>query len=202
MDDAAPVESENNARRRRPGGRSAKVRAAVLQATLDEIAANGVAALAVADIAARAKVHPTSIYRRWKTLERLVLDAALSAAATGVPIPDTGSLRGDLTRLLKALDGHLRSPLGRGLLALSAADDPAVAAARDAFWRRRLDHAKVLFERAKARREIAPAADPAMAIEFAIAPLYLRAIVLQRPPPSPAALAQHVAGVLRAFART
>jgi AcrR family transcriptional regulator len=200
MDNAGPVDGEDDARRRRPGGRSAKVRAAVLQATLDEIAANGLSALAVGDIAARAKVHPTSIYRRWKTLERLVLDAALSAAAAGVPMPNTGSLRGDLTLLLKALDSHLRSPLGRGLLALSAANDPAVAAARDAFWRQRLDQAKELFERAKARREIAPATDPVMAVEFAIAPLYLHAVVLQQGPPSPAALARHVTCVLRAFA--
>lgn len=201
MDDATPIAREEE-HRRRPGGRSAKVRAAVLQATLDEIAANGVSALAIGDIAARAQVHPTSIYRRWKTLERLVLDAALSAAAAGVPMPDTGSLRSDLTRLLKSLDGHIRSPVGRSLLALAAADDPAVAAARNAFWQQRLEQAKVLFERARARREIAPATDPAMAVEFAIAPLYLRAIVLQRPPASPAALAQHVECVLRAFART
>lgn len=195
------TETADDERPRRLGGRSARVRAAVLQATLDELAEKGLSAVSVGDIAARAGVHPTSIYRRWKTIERLVLDAALSAATAEVPIPDTGSLRGDLARFLKALDRHIRSPLGRTLLALSAAADPAVAAARETFWRQRLDQAKLLFERARARREIAPATDPAAAVEFAIAPLYLRAVVLQRAPSS-AALARQVELVLRAFART
>ena len=47
----------------RPGGRSARVQAAVHAATADLIAAHGRAALTVPLIAARAGVTPSTIYR-------------------------------------------------------------------------------------------------------------------------------------------
>jgi AcrR family transcriptional regulator len=54
--------------RHQPGsvGRGPKVRAAVLAATLEELAAVGYAALTVDDVARRAGVHKTTIYRRWE----------------------------------------------------------------------------------------------------------------------------------------
>ncbi|MBI5262981.1 MAG: TetR/AcrR family transcriptional regulator C-terminal ligand-binding domain-containing protein [Bradyrhizobium sp.] len=171
----------------------------MLRATADELSEAGLAGASVGQIAARAGVHPTSIYRQWGTPEALVLDAALTAAALHIPVPDTGSLRGDLTAFLTALDRHVRSPLGRALLALSGASEPAVEAARDRFWRERLGLAKTIFERAKHRREAAADTDPSMAIEFAIAPLYLRAGVMHRPL-TRQALSRHVETVIRAFA--
>ena len=185
--------------RRRPGGRSARVRAAVLKATVDELSEGGVAGLSIGQVAARAGVHPTSIYRQWRTAEALVLDAALAVAETNVPIPDTGSLRGDLTAFLAALDRHLRSPLGRSLLALSGASAPEIAAARERFWNRRLELAKEMFERARTRKEVAADTEAIAAMEFAIAPLYLRAGVMQRSL-TRQALASHVDTVIRAFA--
>ena len=65
---------------RRPGGRSARVRRAVLDAALDVLHAHGMEGLAVTDVAARAGVHETSIYRRWGTREHLIVDALLEEA--------------------------------------------------------------------------------------------------------------------------
>ena len=185
--------------RRRPGGRSARVRAAVLQATVDVLAESGLMGLSIGQVAARAGIHPTSIYRQWGSVEALVLDAALAAAELHVPIPDNGSLRGDLIAFLTALDRHVRSPLGRALLALSSTSDPTVAAARDRFWYERLGLARTIFARSAARHEIAPDTDPGVAVELAIAPLYLRAGVMHRPFPRQA-LADHVETIIRAFA--
>ena len=63
-----------------PAGRSAvgrrpRMRAAVLGATLAELAERGYAALTVDTVARRAGVHKTSIYRRWGDRESLVVDA-------------------------------------------------------------------------------------------------------------------------------
>ncbi|MEV3975004.1 helix-turn-helix domain-containing protein [Streptomyces sp. NPDC050698] len=52
----------------RPGGRSARVRKAVLAATAAELSERGFAAMTIEDIAARSGVHKTTIYRRWSTL--------------------------------------------------------------------------------------------------------------------------------------
>jgi AcrR family transcriptional regulator len=61
----------------RPGGRSERVRRAVLEAAADELLEVGFERLSVASVAQRAGVHHTTIYRRWETKSRLVLDAVL-----------------------------------------------------------------------------------------------------------------------------
>src|SRR2546425_529533 len=81
---------------RRPGGRSARVRAAVHQAVTDLVAERGYGEFTVGDVAARAGVADTSVYRRWGTLEALLTDVALTRLNTQSPMPDTGSLAGDL----------------------------------------------------------------------------------------------------------
>ena len=89
------------ARSRRPGGRTARVRAAVIAATLAELAERGYSGVSLDGVAARAEVHKTTIYRRWRAKETLVLDAMLEQAGQTVAIPDTGSLRGDLLELAR-----------------------------------------------------------------------------------------------------
>ncbi|QWG15796.1 TetR/AcrR family transcriptional regulator [Bradyrhizobium sediminis] len=165
---------------------------------MDELAEKGLAGLSIGAIAARSGVHPTSIYRRWHTVEHLGVDAALAAAAMHVEIPDTGSLRGDLSVFLGQLEAHVRSPLGRALLAISGVSD-AAAEARKVFWRERVGLAKVMFERAAARAEIAEGTDPVSALEFAIAPIYLRAVML-RQPADDREISRQTDWVMRAFA--
>lgn len=131
--------------------------------------------------AMRSGVHATSIYRRWGSIARLGLEAALEVADERVPVPDTGSLRGDLSIFLVALDAHVRTPLGAALLVLSTASDDDMAEARTAFWRERLGKARAIFTRASARGEIAAGTDPDFALQLAIAPIYLRALVLRAP---------------------
>src|SRR5688572_33420223 len=88
--------------RPRPGGRSARVRSAVLEATLELLAERGYDGAEVPEVARRAGVHPTTVYRRWGTKSRLVGEALLERSRPLTPTPDTGSLRPDLGRLLVA----------------------------------------------------------------------------------------------------
>src|SRR5580693_4679657 len=93
--------------RRRPGGRSARVRQSVLDATLTVLSEEGVDKLTVADIAERSGVHETSIRRRWGTKENLICDALLNYSEVHLPIPDTGSIRGDLGAFASELAAYL-----------------------------------------------------------------------------------------------
>src|SRR5262245_63226887 len=79
-----------------PPGRGPRMRAAVLAATLAELADSGYAALTIEAIARRAGVHKTTIYRHWPDRERLVADVLGEHIAMDFPIPDSGSLEGDL----------------------------------------------------------------------------------------------------------
>src|SRR5688500_3299261 len=81
--------------RRRPVGRGPKLRKAVLAATLLELADRGYAALSIEDVARRAGVNKTTVYRRWGDRQSLVVDALTDEMAV-VTIPDTGTIEGDL----------------------------------------------------------------------------------------------------------
>src|ERR1700689_682516 len=82
--------------RHRPGGRSARIRQSVIEATMAVLRDRGWDRFSIAEVASRAGVHETSIYRRWGTRERLATDALPAPGAKALPVPDTGSLRGDL----------------------------------------------------------------------------------------------------------
>ena len=58
----------------------------------------GFAGVTVDAVAQRAGVGKATIYRRWKSKERLVLDA-IGASTEPAPVPDTGSVAGDLREI-------------------------------------------------------------------------------------------------------
>lgn len=163
--------------RRRVGGRSARVREAVLQTTL-ELLAEGVEAVSIGAVAQRTGVHETSIYRRWGTKENLALDALLAYSEQEIPLADTGSLHGDLVALGRLLAAYLASPLGKALTRIAGgavAVDPALAAVRTAFWARRFELVSAIFDRALERKELPCSTDTALALEAFISPFYFRA---------------------------
>jgi AcrR family transcriptional regulator len=164
----------------RPGGRSARVRAAVLDATLVEVAEGGVGRLSIEAVAARAGVHKTTVYRRWPTREVLLVEALLARSAAHVPVPDTGSIRGDLRALAHAIVANITSPTGSGVaraLVDETAHTPAIRDAALAFWRTRFDLVGVVIARAKQRGELPKRTDADFLIEQIIGPLYLRLLV-------------------------
>lgn len=170
--------------RTRPGGRSARVRESVQEATLALLAERGYDGFEIPEVAARAGVHRTTVYRRWKTKSALVGDTMVVHMAQQVPAPDTGSLRSDLERLMREVVAVLEQPAVMEVLraqVVLAAGDEQVRAARDAFWATRFERSGAIVERAIARGELPPDTDPRELQEFAIARLYLRALVTGGP---------------------
>src|SRR5512133_856296 len=123
--------------RSKPVGRGLKVRAAVLTATLTELSEQGYANLTSDNVAQRAGVHKTTVYRRWKDRESLVVDAVVDHVATGVPVPDTGSIDGDLRQWARSLVKWLTSPTGTAVFAATMSDAahlPEIAQAKRRFY--------------------------------------------------------------------
>lgn len=102
----------------RTGGRSARVREAILVAAFDELIHSGYAALSVEAVACRAGVNKTTIYRRWPTLDDLLVDALTTWSLEALPVPDTGSIETDLLALGKQLADVLNGGVGRQVAAL------------------------------------------------------------------------------------
>jgi AcrR family transcriptional regulator len=169
---------------RRPGGRSARVRRAVVTAFIDELAERGFSALSFESVAARAGVHKTTLYRRWGSRENLLLDVALHTAADAVPVPDTGSLVTDLAALAAAVARNLRSKPVEAMLRAVVSEalvHPEVATAARDFWDARFQAANEIIRRAVARGEVEANVNADLIIESLIGPLYLRVLVTQEP---------------------
>ena len=177
----------------RPGGRSARVRDAVHDAVVELLVAGEIDA-AIPKIAERAGVNPTSIYRRWGSRDHLLLDAAVTRLRATSPIPDTGSLRGDLLGWAGGVERAMRDRRGqillRALVATMAPDEEPVE-----YLRARGDDLQAMLDKAAARGESVPAVDEVL--DFVLAPLYLR--VLFRRPVDPGTGARLVERLLSAL---
>jgi AcrR family transcriptional regulator len=78
---------------------------------VEELVAEGQPeALTLPAIAARAGVHPTTLYRRWGSLADLLGEVAISKFSGDIVVPDTGSLRGDLERWASDVATDLADP--------------------------------------------------------------------------------------------
>lgn len=169
--------------RRRTGGRSARVRQAVLEATAQTVAERGADAVNIGEIARQAGVHDTSIYRRWPTKEHLIFDALLDYSQERLPIPDTGTLRADLVAYMALVINYSATPIAQALIKAMAVtrDDAAMAAGRAQFWQFRFDQTRVMLDRAVTRGELAPDTDPLAALELITGALYFRLLLTREP---------------------
>jgi hypothetical protein len=102
-------------------------------------------------------------------------------AAENIPVPDTGSLRGDLEQLLREVIKVLAEQPVRALLSAVVADattgSSAIAAERARYWQERFSNAAVIVERAVERGELAGNVDAYAVIENLVAAAYMRALV-------------------------
>jgi AcrR family transcriptional regulator len=74
---------------------------AILEAAFDELTDHGYAGFTIEGAAERAATSRHVIYRRWSSREELALAALVhQSEQTRVPLPDTGTLRGDMIALL------------------------------------------------------------------------------------------------------
>jgi AcrR family transcriptional regulator len=168
----------------RPGGRTAKTRAAVVAATLEQLAARGYEQVSVEDIALRAGVHKTTVYRRWGTKEQLVADALRAAAESRVEVPDAGEVEADLRDLARAIQATLTSQEGAATvraIVSGARSSPEVAGILRRFWEARLALVGTIVERAVARGQLPPETNAAELMRYVAAPLFHRLLVMAEP---------------------
>ena len=163
---------------RRPGGRGARVGAAVHQAVTDLISERGYGTFSVGEVAARAGVADSSIYRRWGSLETLLTDVALTRLNARSPMPDTGSLAGDLHAYAANVAREITGPDGlavvRLAVALSGSGQQGLQA-RDDLLAERTRQLQSMLDRAGERgEEVLDALD---VLDHVMAPMYIRVLL-------------------------
>ncbi|WP_019201424.1 TetR/AcrR family transcriptional regulator [Tsukamurella sp. 1534] len=159
----------------RPGGRTARVRRDVLRATGDILAEGGFEALDPAEVARRADVGRTTVYRRWRGPTGLVADLLTQMADDSVPRTETGGLLGDLEAQASLVRRTLSDPrqgrLFKAVIAAATCDD-GTAAALQRFYDARTAEWAPCVEAAVERGEAPAGTDPAAVIRAVSAPLY------------------------------
>jgi len=168
----------------RPGGRTARTRALVRDATQAELAEHGYPGLTVEGVAERSGVHKTTLYRRWGGVDGLVVDALDLTSEDFWAPADTGSLAGDLTAVTREVVALFADPvLGPSSHAYIVASfhSPRAATALRGVFTDRLRRTEVVVERAVVRGELPAGTDAAALVRVALAPLYFRLLVTGEP---------------------
>ncbi|MDQ0408246.1 TetR/AcrR family transcriptional regulator [Streptomyces sp. NPDC000349] len=168
----------------RPGGRTARVRSAVLRAAGDALAEHGLAGLDLADVARRAEVGRTTVYRRWGTPAHLVADLLADMAEQSLPRTESGSLLGDLRANARLVQRTLADPrqgaLFKAVLA-AATCDPQTTVALQRFYEVRVAEWEPCARQAVERGELPAATDTREVIRAVSAPLYYRLLTTDDP---------------------
>jgi AcrR family transcriptional regulator len=186
----------------RPGGRTARTRDAVLAAAKAELAESGGAAgLTIERIAQRSGVHQATIYRRWGSIDRLVVDLLVDWAGDALPLPGRGSLAGDLRAVAHGLNRLYSDPVNRALIeavvATAARHAWAGQALHDTFATR-LGRMSAVVTAAIERGELPPGTDGEEVIAAVGSAFYFRLLISRRP--IDAALAEQTAAAVHAAA--
>ncbi|WP_102959671.1 TetR/AcrR family transcriptional regulator [Mangrovicella endophytica] len=140
--------------------RGAPLIAQILDAALAEIARVGPNDLSIDEVAKRANVNKTTIYRRWPSPEALVF-AAFEHGSTTAPMPNTGSLRTDVIESLKLMREVCKTPAMLSLARMQLTGE--FTGELGAMVRARIEcgdcDTLIMFKRALARGELPPSTD-------------------------------------------
>lgn len=152
----------------------------ILAASYDLLLEQGFAAVTVEKIAERAAVSKATIYKWWPNKAAVVMEAFLSAAAARLPVPDTGSVTGDillhavnLCKFMTSREGKIITELiGEGQF------DPGLAEAyRERYFQSRRLESKQLLERGMARGELPPGTDSELWTDIIYGPIFYRLLI-------------------------
>ncbi|MEU2262068.1 TetR/AcrR family transcriptional regulator [Streptomyces sp. NPDC019645] len=164
--------------------REERVTGAVLKAVVDLVTEQGIGAVTMDAVAARAGVSKPAIYRRWPTKQDLIIAAAETRIGV-LSVPDLGDFRAELRLVLTTRLEAYRLPgsdrLIAGLIG-AAAETGAVRGQYAEYTERITSETRRILERAIARGEVRPDTDVRAAATLVAAPLLFRLIVEQELP--------------------
>ena len=177
----SPVYGGNHNGKRAPGRpRSEQARLAILRNTLQILAERGFSAFTIEDVAGRAGVGKTTVYRWWPNKGALIADAFANSTIRSLRFPDTGSLHTDIRlqmrELVKIFCGR-RGRIVSAMLAAGQADKDLIAAFRDRFlWPRRRE-AYATLRRGIRRGELRRDVDLNLLLDSLYGPIYMRFLI-------------------------
>jgi AcrR family transcriptional regulator len=162
--------------------RSIEAHQAILDTTLSLLSTQGFDTMSIEEVAARAGVGKTTIYRWWDSKEALALEALQSLYARH-PIIDTGNLRHDLIAMIEGFIQLLEEDesMLAGLTFKLLGDLKTHPELFQMFYSRimepRLQHFSQMIERAQLRGELRQDLDPLMLMGLFAGPFFYRMLL-------------------------
>ncbi len=148
----------------------------------------GYGRLSIEAVARRAGVAKTAVYRRWGSKLEMVLEIVAGVAGRKLPLPDTGTLTGDLTVFMQILVIALRHPLASqiipDLLAEASRNAEIAQTLQQALRANQHEIGTLLVGRAVERGELPAGTDPDLAVDLIVGPIYWRLTVNRDPLPT------------------
>jgi AcrR family transcriptional regulator len=165
------------------GGIPAEIRARVMPAVIDELVRWGVERFSIEAMAERHHLDATLIYRYWGDKQRLIVDAAVEDVESLSSLADTGSLRGDIFALARAVTDRANTEVGRTLLRAVVMNRRGRhdEDTRLMFWGARFDAVRAVVDRARERGELRDGVNTLAAVLVILAPLNMRALFSDEP---------------------
>lgn len=169
-------------RQKRPGGRTADVTRRISEAILDLMAEGGIEHCTFQNVAARAGIERSTLYRRNPDRWPTIMEAIIHLAERETANFDTGAFRTDLTGTLLNLSRVLNSSLGPPLMSVAAALQSGAAPGQaEAFWASRQQLLAPMFEAAISRGELPADVDRDRLFAMAAGPIYFRKFIASQP---------------------
>ncbi|MET7368560.1 TetR/AcrR family transcriptional regulator [Streptomyces sp. NPDC005566] len=132
--------------------RSAAADEAILEATRESLVDLGWSKLTMGDVATRAGVAKTTLYRRWAGKNELVVDA-VAVLFDELELPDLGSLSADVEAVVLQFAALLERPETKTALMAVVAESTRDAALRDRIRNSIVDRQKRLVLEGRARAQ-------------------------------------------------
>jgi AcrR family transcriptional regulator len=169
-------------RQKRPGGRTAEITRRINAAILELMAEGGIENCTFQNLASRAGIERSTLYRRnpdrWPTIMDAIIDLAERETATF----GTGAFRTDLTGTLLNLARVLNGPLGPPLMSVAAAlQGGAAPGLAEKFWESRQQHLAPMFEAAIERGDLPASVDRDTLFAMVAGPIYFRRFIAGQP---------------------
>ena len=158
--------------------RSGTTHRKILLATRDLLMERTFAELRIEHVAARAAVSKAAIYRRWPSKEALAQELLAELAGPHIGVPDIADTRAEmLASVLNPMRAVTDTPFGpviRALLSQIATNPTLGDPFRATVVQARRDEIARVIERGKARGDLREDADPGIATELLVGPVYFR----------------------------
>jgi len=156
---------------------------AILDAVQDLLTEVGYDRMSIDEVARRARASKATIYRRWTGKAAMVAALLHQLALDYPPLPDTGTLRGDLVAGLTTFCGVVRRKhaLVAGLTTAIRTDPDLGRLLGDRIVDPGFAEARRLVERARARGEPVGDVDPATLLEVCEALVWHRLLLTGEP---------------------